>query len=294
MSQPSEHDQHKDQRHLTKRITVEPMEELLNILLPVGKGFIKVKDYLGSDQSIVDAARVSYSGGGTTITRSNKGLLRYLMRHQHTGPFEFLEITLHIRAPMYIARQWLRHRTANVNEISGRYSILDRGYYMPEHLPMQSLESKHRRSDSVHESEPALLDAMQNSLESSLQSYNHLVDSNIIPELARGVLPMSTYTEWYWKIDLHNLLRLIRLRTHHTAQAEFQAYAHVLCEILAKWVPITWEAFQDYQLNSINMSELAVKALRSHFKGEEISQETSGMSKGEWEEFQNDILQKFN
>ena len=294
MSKSPEHNEREEQRNLTKRITVELMEALINKRLPVGDGFIEVKDYLGSDQSIVDAARVSYSGGGTTITRSNKGLLRYLMRHQHTGPFEFLEITLHIRAPMYIARQWLRHRTANVNEISGRYSVLDRGYYMPEHLPMQSPDSKHRRSDSLPENEPELLDAMKNSLESSLQSYNNLIDNNIIPELARGVLPMSTYTEWYWKIDLHNLLRLIRLRTHRTAQAEFQAYAHVLCEILAQWVPLTWEAFQDYQLNSINLSELAVKALRSHFKGEDISQETSGMSKGEWEEFQNDVLQKFN
>ena len=242
----------------TRRITVPELENIIGQKLPVGKeGFISVVDYLGTDQSIVEAARVSYKSGTKTL-RDDISLIRYLMRHEHTSPFEFAEIVIHVRAPLFIARQWYRHRTANVNEISGRYSVLDSGHYIPETLNLQSSINKQSRNDDRPENETLLLDSMKESMIQSEKTYSDLIESGVAREIARGVLPMSTFTEWYWKIDLHNLLRLIKLRLHHSAQAEFTAYAKVLADIIKIWTPITYDAFVEYKLDSSNLSLRAI------------------------------------
>lgn len=248
-------------------------------------GFVRIVDYLGGDESIVEAARVSYSGGKTT--RDTRGLLRYLMRHEHSSPFEFASIVLHIKAPLFVARQWYRHRTAKVNEISGRYVTLTHGHYVPPELYLRSTSNKQGRSADKLEprSECEFLGKMNRVMDDSASVYHEMIEAGVAPELARIALPMGTHIEWYWKMDLRNLLHFLRLRLHQTAQKEIQEYAKCIAKIVKEWAPLSWEAFEDYTLNAVLLSVAAYKQLKAHLQGKEVSYEQSEMSKGEWREF---------
>ena len=283
----------------TRRATVPAMEELLLRSFSVlDRGFVRVIDYMGDDGAVVQAARVSY-GRGTRTVRADRGLIRYLMRHWHTTPFEMCEIKLHVKLPIFVARQWIRHRTANVNEYSARYSILDKEFYLPapEHLASQSTANRQGRSSTLdaREAEEALRLLRDNS-ERSFQHYGWLLNEDesgapldadrqgLTRELARIGLPLNTYTQWYWKTDLHNLLHFLRLRADPHAQYEIRAYAETLLHILKAWVPLTFEAFQDYRLNAVNLSAAAVEVLRRRLRGEAVSFDDLGLSKREWDE----------
>jgi thymidylate synthase, flavin-dependent len=233
-------------------------------------GFVRLVDTMGDDDAIVQAARVSY-GEGTETKSSTESLIRYLMRHRHTSPFEMCEIKLHIKCPIFIARQWVRHRTASMNEVSGRYSVLPEEMYLPEpeYLQPQSDSNKQGRSGYFSEDEArAILEEMDGVTSDAYESYTELLGSNLSRELARIVLPLSTYTEFYWKIDLHNLLHFLRLRLDEHAQKEIRDYAVAIAEIVTEWVPITWTAFEDYVLNAYTLSAGEIQRLRAEFCGE--------------------------
>lgn len=284
----------------TARPVVEAMEDILYQPLPVlDHGFIRVVDYMGDDAAIVQAARVSY-GKGTKQVSQDKGLINYLMRHRHTSPFEMCEIKLHVKLPIFIARQWIRHRTANVNEYSARYSILDKEFYIPspEHLAAQSTINHQGRAEEAITGERAqwILDTLKND---SSRLYDHYTDmlnadeeGNVIDdgrpglarELARMNLSVNYYTQWYWKIDLHNLLHFTGLRADSHAQYEIRAYAEVIRDILQKWVPHTCDAFMDYRANGSEVSGKGLEVIRAKLQGQNVTQESSGMSKGEWRE----------
>ena len=277
----------------TLRAVSPGMEAWLFHAIPVlDHGLIRVVDYMGDDGAIVQAARVSY-GEGTRTTRDDAGLIRYLMRHWHSTPFEMCEIKLHVKLPVFVARQWIRHRTANVNEYSARYSILDREFYIPapEHLAAQSTVNNQGRGELLEGEEAArVLDILR---EDAMRSYDHYEDmlsqdgqKGLARELARMNLPANVYTQWYWKVDLHNLFHFLRLRADAHAQYEIRAYAEVMCQIVRDWVPLAYGAFEDYRLGGVNLSQKAIDVLRRRLKGEVITQETSGMSKGEWREFE--------
>jgi thymidylate synthase (FAD) len=277
----------------TGRATAPGIEAWLHREIPVlDHGFIRVVDYMGDDGAIVQAARVSY-GAGTKSARDDAGLIRYLMRHWHSTPFEMCEIKLHVKLPVFVARQWIRHRTANVNEYSARYSILDREFYTPapEHLAAQSAVNNQGRGAELPMEEGARV--LRLLTEDAARSYDHyeaMLSSEgqlgLARELARMTLPASIYTQWYWKVDLHNLFHFLRLRADAHAQYEIRAYAEALCEVVRDWVPAAWGAFEDYRLNAVQISGKGMDVLRRMLVGEEVSQETSGMSKGEWREFQ--------
>jgi thymidylate synthase (FAD) len=221
------------------------------------KGFVKLVDYMGDDSSIVEAARVSY-GDGTKTVNQDRGLIRYLMRHYHSTPFEMCEIKFHIKCPIFIARQWMRHRTANINEISARYSIIKDEFYVPpiDHICKQSKINNQGSGDRVADD---LSEEIMNKIEltsrNSFNEYETLINKDELSrELSRMILPQNTYTEFYWKIDLHNLMHFLRLRADKHAQKEIQLYAKAMLEIMRMWVPITHEAFCDYRINSINFS----------------------------------------
>ena len=288
------------QSNTTKRPTVQSLEEILYQPIPVlDHGFIRIIDYMGDDSAIVQAARVSY-GKGTKKINEDKGLIHYLMRHSHTTPFEMCEIKFHIKLPIFVARQWIRHRTANVNEYSARYSILDREFYLPapEHLAAQSSNNRQGRGDTLEGDEAArVMDLLKHD---SQTCYNHYLEilniddatgdvidpnrSGLARELARMNLTLNYYTQWYWKIDLHNLLHFLRLRADSHAQYEIRIYAEKILDVLAKWLPITHEAFVNYQLNGVRLSASALNAIKLMIKGDNVSQENSGMSKREWGE----------
>jgi thymidylate synthase (FAD) len=288
--------------YTTKRATAEALEKILYQQLPVlDKGFIRVIDYMGDDNAIVQAARVSY-GKGTKHKQTDRGLIRYLMKHAHTSPFEMCELKLHIKMPIFVARQWIRHRTANVNEYSARYSILSDDFYTPdsagaEGIAPQSASNKQCRDEqgmSGQEISDIIAD-IQNSNQDSYGRYHRLmnidIDGEIIDpnkaglarELARMVLPTNIYTEMYWKLDLHNLLHFVRLRIHPHAQYEIRAYAEIMLDILRKWVPSACEAFEDYSLNGISLSQHEQKALQEILSGK--TPDLSGLSKREIREF---------
>ncbi len=277
----------------TRRATVSAMEEHLYSIKPVlDHGFIRVIDYMGDDGAIVQAARVSY-GKGTKAVQNDEGLIRYLMRHWHSTPFEMCEIKLHVKLPVFVARQWIRHRTANVNEYSARYSVLDREFYIPqpEHLAAQSTVNNQGRGQVLEGAEAdRVLDILKTD---SMRAYDHYEEmlsqdgqSGLARELARMNLPANIYTQWYWKVDLHNLLHFLRLRADAHAQYEIRAYADAMCEVVKDWVPFAYAAFEDYRLGGANLSGKALDCIRRMLAGEEVTQETSGMSKGEWREFQ--------
>ncbi|RMH47238.1 MAG: FAD-dependent thymidylate synthase [Alphaproteobacteria bacterium] len=277
----------------TRRVVAPGLEARLYTPHPVlDHGFVRVIDYMGDDGAIVQAARVSY-GPGTRHTRDDAGLIRYLMRHWHSTPFEMCEIKLHVKLPIFVARQWIRHRTANVNEISARYSILDREFYIPrpEHLAAQSASNRQGRGEVLEGEEAARVLAILK--EDSARAYDHYEamlstdgQQGLARELARMNLPQNIYTQWYWKIDLHNLFHFLRLRADAHAQHEIRAYAGVIGEIVADWVPLAWAAFEDYRLRGAHLSGKALDALRRMLRGETVTREQSGMSPGEWREFE--------
>ena len=284
----------------TRREVAPALEDKLYEAIPVlDHGFIRVIDYMGTDSAIVQAARVSY-GKGTKMVNEDAGLINYLMRHRHSTPFEMCEIKFHIKLPMFVARQWIRHRTANVNEYSARYSILDREFYLPkpEHLSAQSRTNRQGRGGVLEGAEAAR--ALQWLKEDSMRAYDHYEamlnedaagnvkneeEKGLARELARMNLPVNFYTQWYWKVDLHNLLGFLSLRADAHAQYEIRVYAEAMLELVKDWVPHTYEAFQRYRLGAASFSAPAMAAIKRMLAGETVTQETSGLSKGEWREF---------
>ena len=286
--------------HQTRRATVPALEEILYQALPVlDHGFVRVIDYMGDDGAVVQAARVSY-GKGTRKVREDAGLIRYLLRHRHTTPFEMCEIKFHIKLPIFVARQWIRHRTANVNEYSARYSVLDREFYVPaaEHLAAQSTDNRQGRGDVLEGAEAARVLALLR--DDAEQTYDHYVEmlnetedggvieegrAGLARELARMNLPLSFYTQWYWKTDLHNLMHFLSLRADAHAQYEIRAYADVMLDqVLRHWVPATHQAFMDYVHGAASLSASGLAVVRRLLAGEKVEQETSGLAPREWRE----------
>ena len=280
----------------TLRATAPGMEAHLYTAHPVlDHGFVRVIDYMGDDAAICQAARVSY-GRGTKSVQNDEGLIRYLMRHWHSTPFEMCEIKLHVKLPVFVARQWIRHRTANVNEYSARYSILDREFYIPapEALAAQSSTNNQGRGAALDPEEAArVLDILRSDAMRAYDHYEAMIategQQGLARERARMNLPANIYTQWYWKTDLHNLLHFLRLRADAHAQYEIRVYAEAICKIVADWVPHTWRAFEDYRLGGATLSATALDCVRRMLKGEAVTQETSGMSKGEWREVEGGI-----
>ena len=276
----------------TLRAVSDGMEAHLYTAVPVlDHGFVRVVDYMGDDAAICQAARVSY-GKGTKSVQNDEGLIRYLMRHWHSTPFEMCEVKLHVKLPVFVARQWIRHRTANVNEYSARYSILDREFYIPapEHIAAQSSVNNQGRGEALTGEEAArVLDILKSDSIRSYDNYQSMISDDgqqgLARELARMNLPANIYTQWYWKVDLHNLLHFLRLRADAHAQYEIRVYADAICSIVADWVPFAYAAFEDYRLGGATLSGTALDCVRRMLKGEAVTQETSGMSKGEWREF---------
>jgi thymidylate synthase (FAD) len=260
-------------------------------------GFVRVIDYMGDDAAICQAARVSY-GKGTKSVQNDEGLIRYLMRHWHSTPFEMCELKLHVKLPVFVARQWIRHRTANVNEYSARYSIMDREFYIPapDQMAAQSVVNNQGRGEALQGEEAArVLEILKTD---SMRAYDHYEEmigqdgqQGLARELARMNLPTNIYTQWYWKVDLHNLFHFLRLRADAHAQYEIRVYADAICNIVADWVPFAYKAFEDYRLGSVTMSAQMVDCMRRMLKGEAVTQESSGMSAREWREFQ-DVIEK--
>ena len=269
------------------------MEQHLYTAYPVlDHGFVRVIDYMGDDAAICQAARVSY-GKGTKSVSNDEGLIRYLMRHWHSTPFEMCEVKLHVKLPVFVARQWIRHRTANVNEYSARYSILDREFYIPaaEHLAAQSEVNNQGRGAALEGEEAArVLEILKGDSARCYDNYEQMIgdegQSGLARELARMNLPANIYTQWYWKVDLHNLFHFLRLRADAHAQYEIRVYAEEMCKIVADWVPFAYKAFEDYRLGAVTFSAQMVETLQRMLKGEDVTQETSGMSKREWREFE--------
>ncbi len=277
----------------TLRAVSEGMEAHLYRAHPVlDHGFIRVIDYMGDDAAIVQAARVSY-GAGTKHVSNDEGLIRYLMRHWHSTPFEMCEIKLHVKLPVFVARQWIRHRTANVNEYSARYSILDREFYIPDpaQLAAQSTVNNQGRGEVLAGPEAArVLEMLKSDAARSYDHYEAMLSQDgqqgLARELARMNLPANIYTQWYWKVDLHNLFHFLRLRADPHAQYEIRVYAEAIAACVADWVPIAYGAFADYRMVGVTLSAKAVECVKRMLKGEMVTQETSGMSKGEWREFE--------
>ena len=285
----------------TARVTAPELEAVLYRPIEVlDHGFIRVIDYMGDDSSIVQSARVSY-GKGTKKISNDKGLIKYLMRHRHSTPFEMCEIKFHIKLPIFIARQWIRHRTANVNEYSARYSILDKEFYIPsaENLAAQSAINNQGRGDALTDDEASnVIQILKKDAEQTYSNYETLLNessegniideskSGIARELARMNLTLNTYTQWYWKIDLNNLLHFLALRADDHAQYEMRVYADAMLDIVKKWVPLTYEAFEDYRIGGTELSAKEVNLMRKLLKGEKVSFEEEGLSKREWSELQ--------
>ncbi|MEQ8293145.1 MAG: FAD-dependent thymidylate synthase [Roseovarius sp.] len=291
--QQAEIDAQRNSRQETRRVVSEGMEAHLYTAYPVlDHGFIRVIDYMGDDAAICQAARVSY-GRGTKSVTNDEGLIRYLMRHWHSTPFEMCEVKLHVKLPVFVARQWIRHRTANVNEYSARYSILDREFYIPapEHLAAQSVVNNQGRGEALTgEEAQRVLEYLKADSTRAYDHYEEMIgqegQQGLARELARMNLPANIYTQWYWKVDLHNLLHFLRLRADAHAQYEIRVYAEEICKVVADWVPFAYRAFEDYRMGGATLSATALECVRRMLKGEEVTQENSGMSKGEWREFQ--------
>ncbi len=288
-----------------KRVTSPELENILYEALPIlDHGFIRVVDYMGNDSSIVQAARVSY-GKGTKKVNTDSGLIKYLMRHWHSTPFEMCEIKYHVKLPIFIARQWIRHRTANVNEYSARYSILDKEFYLPENnnLAAQSKSNRQGRGEVLKgEQAKLVLNLLKKDAEQTYKNYetmlNEKYDGTVIDEkkiglareLARMNLTLNTYTQWYWKTDLLNLMNFLRLRADNHAQYEIRSYAQTMLDTLKKWVPITYEAFMDYRVGGTEVSAKGKVVIKKLIKGEKVDLEQSGLSKREW----NELMEAFN
>ena len=293
------------QNNITKRVIAPKLEEILYEALPIlDHGFIRVIDYMGNDNSIVQAARVSY-GKGTKKVNTDSGLIKYLMRHWHSTPFEMCEIKYHVKLPIFIARQWIRHRTANVNEYSARYSILDKEFYLPtkENLAAQSTNNRQGRGEVISGNQAEkVLGLLKDDAERTYKNYEEMLneryDGSVIDEsktglareLARMNLTLNTYTQWYWKTDLLNLMNFLRLRADHHAQYEIRAYADIMLDTLKRWVPITYDAFIDYRVGGTEVSSKGKEVLKKLINGENVSIDESGLSKREW----NELMISFN
>jgi len=287
------------QRAQSSQTLRAPAPELEAILYaPLGvldHGFVRVVDYMGNDEAIVQAARVSY-GRGTKSVRNDAGLINYLMRHRHSTPFEMCEIKYHVKLPVFVARQWIRHRTANVNEYSARYSILDREFYIPapEHLAAQSETNRQGRGDMLDGEEAAwVLETLKQDAWRAYEHYEAMLNEGeaadagrrgLARELARMNLPLNIYTQWYWKVDLHNLLHFLSLRADPHAQYEIRAYAEVMLETVKRWVPLAHDAFVENRLNGAQLTAGQIAAVRRMLKGEKVDQTSSGLSKRVWDE----------
>ena len=292
------------QKNTTKRVTSIELEKILYEAIPVlDHGFVRVVDYMGDDSSIVQSARVSY-GKGTKKVSTDSGLIKYLMRHRHSTPFEMCEIKYHVKLPIFIARQWIRHRTANVNEYSARYSILDKEFYMPskDNLAAQSASNRQGRGDLINGKQAEdILNILKEDAERTYDNYELMlnerfdgttIDKNnkgLARELARMNLTLNTYTQWYWKTDLLNLLNFLSLRADNHAQYEIRAYADVMIESLKKWVPVTFDAFMDYRVGGMELSAKGKSVIQKLIKGEKCDFDSSSLSKREW----NELMESF-
>jgi len=297
--QQAEIDRQRAETQPTRRAISPGLEEILYQAIPVlDHGFVRVIDYMGDDAAVVQAARVSY-GKGTKKVTEDRGLVHYLLRHRHTTPFEMCEIKYHVKLPIFVARQWIRHRTANVNEYSARYSILDNEFYVPapEQLAAQSTSNRQGRGDVLAPNEAArVLYLLKRDAENAYRGYAEMLNEDdagnpvdpkrtgLARELARMNLSLNFYTQWYWKTDLHNLLNFLSLRADAHAQYEIRVYAEAMIATLEKWVPITAEAFRQYRLGGAHLSANALAVVKKLLAGEKVTQESSGLSKREWTE----------
>jgi thymidylate synthase (FAD) len=286
----------------TRRATVPALEDILFEPLPVlDHGFVRVIDYMGDDAAVVQAARVSY-GRGTRRVSEDQGLINYLMRYRHTTPFEMCEIKYHVKLPIFVARQWIRHRTANVNEYSARYSILDNEFYIPnrEYLAAQATANRQGRGEVLEgPAAQRVLDLLREDAERAYAGYSELLNedgagrvidpqrSGLARELARINLTLGFYTQWYWKIDLHNLMHFLSLRADPLAQYEIRAYAEVMLDTLKRWVPMTYAAYLEYRMNAATISTTGLSVIRRLLAGESVTQAESGLSPREWRELMN-------
>jgi thymidylate synthase (FAD) len=249
-------------------------------------GFVRLVEAMGDDSSVVQAARVSY-GQGTKTVSEDEGLIRYLMRHQHTTPFEMVEFKFHCRMPIFVARQWIRHRTASVNEVSGRYSEMPDYFYepAPELCTTQSAQNKQGGTGTQVERAEELAGTFAITQKNCYEQYQHYLAAGMRRELARINLPLSLYTEWYWKADLHNLFHFLRLRLDPHAQYEIRVYAEAMAEIVKKTVPLCWKAFEDYSLHSLTFSRLELSLLGKLLRNEKIALEEEIPNRRERTEF---------
>jgi thymidylate synthase (FAD) len=283
----------------TRRATVPALEAMLFDAVPLlDHGFVRCIDYMGDDAAIVQAARVSY-GRGTRRVSEDAGLIRYLMRHRHSTPFEMCEIKFHVKLPIFEARQWIRHRMASVNEYSARYSVLDREFYIPapEQLAAQSANNRQGRGDVLtgHEAEH-VLGMLRDDAGRCYDHYAEMLNEDatgepadparqgLARELARMNLTLNMYTQWYWKIDLHNLLNFCSLRADAHAQYEIRVYADAILDMVKAWVPAAYDAFRDYRLGAVTLSGQMLAVLKRMLAGEAVEQADSGLSKREWTE----------
>jgi thymidylate synthase (FAD) len=297
--QQAEIDQARDSGAKTLRPVAPALEEILYQALPVlDRGFVRVVDYMGDDAAVVQAARVSY-GRGTKKVSEDRGLINYLMRHRHTTPFEMCEIKYHVKLPIFVARQWIRHRTANVNEYSARYSILDNEFYVPqpEHLAAQSKANRQGR-DAVLAGKEAerVFEILRKDSELVYEHYMEMLNegeagapldperSGLARELARMNLSLSFYTQWYWKTNLHNLMHFLSLRADAHAQYEIRVYADIMIDTLKRWCPICHDAFMEYRMGGAHLSKTGLAALKRMVSGEKVDQKSSGLNPREWRE----------
>ena len=306
--QKREIQEQQSQSNSTKRVTSPELEKVLYEAIPVlDHGFIRVIDYMGDDSSIVQSARVSY-GKGTKKVSTDEGLIRYLMRHWHSTPFEMCEIKYHVKLPIFIARQWIRHRTANVNEYSARYSILDKEFYIPakEQLSAQATNNRQGRGDLITgQQADEVLKILKDDAARTYDNYEKMLNerfdgtiidekkSGLARELARMNLTLNSYTQWYWKTDLLNLMNFLFLRGDSHAQYEIRVYAEKMLDTVKKWVPITHAAFLDYRVGAAHLSSKGLKIVKSMINGDKISYEDSGLSKREWNELM-EVIDKKN
>ena len=306
--QKKEIQEQQSQSNFTKRVTSPELEKVLYEAIPVlDHGFIRVIDYMGDDSSIVQSARVSY-GKGTKKVSTDEGLIRYLMRHWHSTPFEMCEIKYHVKLPIFIARQWIRHRTANVNEYSARYSILDKEFYIPakEQLSAQATNNRQGRGELITgQQADEVLKILKDDAVRTYDNYEKMLNerfdgtiidekkSGLARELARMNLTLNSYTQWYWKTDLLNLMNFLFLRGDSHAQYEIRVYAEKMLDTVKKWVPITHAAFLDYRVGAAHLSSKGLKIVKSMINGNKISYEDSGLSKREWNELM-EVIDKKN
>jgi thymidylate synthase (FAD) len=297
--QQTEIDQARAGTQATLRPIAPALEEILFQALPVlDHGFVRVVDYMGDDAAVVQAARVSY-GRGTKKVSEDRGLINYLMRHRHTTPFEMCEIKYHVKLPIFVARQWIRHRTANVNEYSARYSILDNEFYIPkpEHLAAQSRQNRQGR-DAVLAGQEAerVFALLRQDAERVYEHYMEMLNegedgqpldperSGLARELARMNLSLGFYTQWYWKTNLHNLMHFLSLRADAHAQFEIRAYADVMIDTLRRWCPSCHDAFMEYRMGGAHLSRTGLAAVKRMIAGEKVDQRSSGLNPREWRE----------